>query len=355
MGLCGASDINVKDGTNMNLTYDLNGYQLDNSETLSTTSISKSNSIKTYNNNRIFEIEIEAFIGEREYPIFIQKKSKIEINILEDNNYLWSFLPDEKSVDFKGYSNHKYNGINLGCLLFRISTSHELIPIKHNKFKFTSEDEGSLIISANLDYDNILFYEPKGSLKLIIQGGILYDMKMIDELTNYDQDYKNYKKKDEKAHSEINLTILRYINKARNNTQKYINDFIIDFEISEEDDINIKNKKLSALEIDNKLYKAAEAHCKYLCTNGTSGHFSSESGSLQNRIEKQKIKAKEFSESIIFGFNNPISIVNFMIVDKYSKNKKERKNLLSNKYKKIGISLNKHLCYGYCCVIVFSE
>ena len=355
MGLCGASDINVKEGLNTNLTYDINGMKLESSEIVSMNTLLKTNSIKTYNNNKIFEIEIEACIGEREYPIYISKKSKIEINIIEDKNYLWSFLPNEKSVNYKGYSNHKYNNLNLGCLLVRISKSKDYIHIDNNKFRFTADEGGSLLFSANLDCNNCLFYEPKGSLKLIVKGGDLYDMKMIDELTDYDQKSDNYKKKDEKAHSEINLMILRYMNKARNNIKEYINDFIPDFDLSEDNEITIKNKKLSALEIDNKLYKVAEAHCKYLGSNGTSGHFGSEGNNLQDRIEKQKIKAKTYDENIIFGYNNPISIVNYMIVDKYSKNKKGRKNILNDKYKKVGISLGEHLSYGYCCVIIFSE
>lgn len=355
MGLCGASDINVKEGLSDNLSYDINGNQLDNTSLYSKINSMAYTSIKTYNNNKIFEIEIEAFIGEREYPIYVSKNSKIEINVLEDKKYLWSFLPDEKKIDFKGYKNFKYNKFNLGCLLVRVSTSNEHIPILNNKTKFISNNKGSLVFSANLDINECLFYEPKGSLKLIVKGGELCDMKTIDELTEYEQKNTIYKKKDDKAYSEINLTILRYINKARINTKKYISDFIIDFEMSEEDFPLFNNKKLSFLEIDNKLYKAAESHCKFLCTNGTSGDIGSEGSTLKERLEKQKIKSKEFSECIIYGYSNPIIIVNSLIVNKYAKNNKYRKSILNDKYKKIGISLGEHLTYGYCCVIIFSE
>lgn len=355
MGLCGSSDINVKEGLSTSLTYNMNGIQLDSTDIYSQNSSYRSFSIRTYNNNKIFELEIEAFIGEREYPIFISKNSKIEINILEDENYLWSFLPNEKNVDFKGYTKYKYNDLNLGCLLLRVSSSHDYIHIDSNKFKFTSIEEGSLIFSANLDFDKSLFYEPKGSLKLIIKGGDIYDIKMIDELTDYDYKPINYKKKDEKVHSEINLAILRYINKARINIKKYINDFIFDYEHQEEDNTSFISKKLNSLEIDNKLYKVAEAHCKYLCANGTSGHIGSEGSTLQNRIEKQKIKSKEYDECIVYCNNNPISIINSLIINRYSKNKKDRKILLNDKFKKVGISLGEHLYFGYCCVIVFSD
>ena len=356
MGLCGSSDINVKEGINENLTYDMNGNQLENSEILSRVSTRHSFRIKTYNNNKILEFELEAFIGEREFPIYITKKSKIEINILEDKNYLWGFLPEEKMVDFKGYSNYKNNNINLGCLLVRISSSHDFFQVDHHKFKFSSQEQGSLMMSANLDFDNCLFYEPKGSLKLIIKGGELCDMNIIDELTDYNSKMGNIKNTDETAYSEMNVSILRYINKARSNIEKYINDFILE-DLSEEEEVDslLKNKKLSPYEIDVKLYKIAEEHCKDIGSNGTSGHIGTDGSTFKERLEKHKIKSKECEESIIYGYNNPISIVNFLVIDKYSKNCRERKNLLNNKYKKIGISLHKHLCYGYCCVIVFSE
>jgi hypothetical protein len=335
----------------------MNGNQLENSEILSRVSTRHSFRIKTYNNNKILEFELEAFIGEREFPIYITKKSKIEINILEDKNYLWGFLPEEKMVDFKGYSNYKNNNINLGCLLVRISSSHDFFQVDHHKFKFSSQEQGSLMMSANLDFDNCLFYEPKGSLKLIIKGGELCDMNIIDELTDYNSKMGNIKNTDETAYSEMNVSILRYINKARSNIEKYINDFILEYDLSEEEEVDslLKNKKLSPYEIDVKLYKIAEEHCKDIGSNGTSGHIGTDGSTFKERLEKHKIKSKECEESIIYGYNNPISIVNFLVIDKYSKNCRERKNLLNNKYKKIGISLHKHLCYGYCCVIVFSE
>ena len=340
MGLCGSSDLNVKDGIDSNLTYDMMGNQLDNSEILSNKSMTKYRSIKTYNSKKILEFEIEAFIGEREYPIYIPKKSKIEINILEDKNFLWAFLPEEKMIDFKGYSNYKYNNKNLGCLLLRISSSHNYYQVNSNKFKFVSDAEGSLIISANLDIDNYLFYEPKGSIKLMIQGGELCDIKTVDELTKYGLKSINYK------------------------NEKYINDFIIDYDSSINEEFPIENKQLSPCEIDTKLYKIAEEHCKDLGKNGTSGHMGTDGTNLKNRGEKYKIKTKDYAECIVYGYDNPISIINFLIVisiinflivNKYSKNKKERKILLNNKYKKVGISLNQHICYGYCCVLIFSE
>ena len=337
MGLCGSSSLVVKGEINPNLTYDINGIQLDNSCENSQINYHKTYSIKAYN-NKIFEFEIEACIGEIEYPIYINKHNKIEINVYENEKFLWSFLPNEKKVDFKGYTNYQYNGLNLGCLLMRISGCKNYIHINKDKFQFKAEESGSLLISANLDLDKFLFYQPKGSLKIIIKGVELHDIKTIDELTNYNSIL--YLKQDDKVHSEINLRILRYINKARTNIKQYINDFIINFDIN--DTQYITKKELKSVKIDTKLYKKAEIHCKNLCSNETSGHMDTDGKNIKDGC-------------IVLGYNNPISIINFLIINKYSKKKKDRKILLSDKFSKIGISLHEHDIYGYCCVILFGE
>ena len=42
---------------------------------------------------------------------------------------------------------------------------------------------------------------------------------------------------------------------------------------------------------------------------------------------KNKIKNNHFGESIIYNINNPLLIVKNLIIDKYSKKKKNRQNL----------------------------
>lgn len=337
MGLCGSSSLVVKGEINQNMEYDFNGIQLDNSSDNSQINYHKNNSIKAYN-NKIFEFEIEACIGEIEYPIYINKNNKVEIKLDENDDYLWSFLPNEKKVDFKGYSNYQYNNLNLGCLLMRISGSKNYISINKDKFQFKADESGSLLISANLDFDKYLFYQPKGSLKIIIKGGELREMKIIDELMKYNS--LIYYKPDDRANSFINLRILRYINKSRININQYIKDFIPNYNI--EDNLYISKKELKTVIIDDILYKKSDSICKDFCTNETSGHFSTDGSSIKNGC-------------IVLGYNNPISIVNFLVINKYSKKKKERKILLNDKYNKIGISLHEHNIYGYCCVILFGE
>ena len=107
-------------------------------------------------------------------------------------------------------------------------------------------------------------------------------------------------------------------------------------------------KDLPLLTIDNKLFEIAEDHCIYLSTNGTSGHI----GKNNMKNESDNIKNENYTECIIYGLKNPILIVNFLIIDKYSKNKENRKNIFNPKFTRIGISILEHISYGYCCVII---
>ena len=348
MGLCGTSSIVVKNkdakSKSSNSTYN------NNNNTEKSLSITKSEDIKMPKNKEGFIFK--AMLGEKEYPIYIKRNREIQINIIGDSS-LWGFLPNEELTDFRGYENYKYNNLNIGSLLIRISSSKKYINITHHKYVFRATESGSLMISANLDPNNYLSYTPSGSMNISIVGGVNVDNFQIDKLTEYKcLQYEN--SKTSKYLSEENINISRYINKARSNIEKYIHDYIIDANI---DDINININEENGLplcEINHKLYEIAEEHCQNLCKNGTSGNIDPDGILAKKIMEGQKISPKDWAECIIFGINNPISIVNFLIIDKYSKKKKYRNILLNKKYSQIGISLNKHISYGFCCIIIFS-
>ena len=293
----------------------------------------------------------KAIIGEQEYPIYITKKSKIEICILPGDSSLWSFIPNEELTDFRGHNNYQYKNLNIGCLLIRISNTQKYYCMTNNKMTFTAMESGSLVISANLDPNNYLVYEPRGSINLSISGGTLVNSSnKIDELTGY-KFINSDNIVNVKYFSLTCKEIARYINKARHNIKKYMNDFMIDYNSN---DMKLQKKdELPLYHFDNQLYNVAEEHCQDLCKNGTFGHIGTDGSSVKNRLQKNNINIEDFGESIIYGLINPILIVNFLIVDKYSKNKENRSNILNKNFSKIGISLNKHFSYGYCCVILF--
>ena len=337
MGLCGSS-----------LT--INQSQINSSKINEDISIMNDSELqKNITNETTFNYK--AKIGERELAIYVKKKSKIEITLINDKESSWSFLPNDNLTNILGNANYKYKDNNIGCLLARISTSKKYYSPKDNIIKFTAEDTGSLIITANLDPNNYSLYEPKGIINLLIKGGEKVSKNKIDKLTGFN--YFSYDKKNKEKYLSLeNQDISRYINKARCNIEKYINNFILDFE-----DKTFNTKKYSNLplcQINNILFEIAEEHCKYLSINGTSGEFGKDGIPFEKRIEKYNIRDK-CSECILYGYDNPILIVNYLIIDKYSKKKENRKKLLNKKYSKVGISLNKHISFGHCCVIVFQE
>jgi len=345
MGLCGTSSIVVKNRDSLKSKSNNTTY---NSNTEKSSSIPKEENMIPQNK---IEIIFQAMIGEKEYPIYIKKNSEIVIYVIPGYSSLWGFLPNEELTDFKGYENYKYNNLNIGNLLIRISSSNKYINITHYKNSFKASESGSLMVSANLDPSNYLSYTPNGSMNINIVGGIYYDEYKIDELTEFK--YIQYENSKTSKHlSEENINISRYINKARSNIKKYIHDYIIDFNTN---DININEKiELPLCKINDKLYEIAEEHCQKLCKDGTSGNIDPDGILAKKIMKEQNISPKDWAECIIFGIDNPISIVNFLIIDKYSKKKKYRKILLNKKYTQIGISLNKHISYGFCCIIIFS-
>lgn len=339
MGLCGVSHIINKNKANLSKTNDT--FTTNESE-ININKINKNN-----NHNQIkISLNITASIGEREFPIYVKSKSKIEIIIPPNDDSKWSFLPDEELTDFKGHKNYKYNNINIGCLLVRISSSKNYTIINKNQIQFIALESGSILFSANLDPNNYPIYKPKGSIRLIINGGIQLEKNKIDELTGYK--YLEYDRL-KKDFFEIYIEITRYINKVRSNIKKYINDFVFNFN---ENNFDLEeNNDLPLIQIDNKLFEIAEEHCTFLCGNGTSGHIG-----ILDKIKSNKNNIDEnYAESIVFGLENPILIVNFLIIDKYSKKKENRNNLFNKNFSRIGISINKHTAYRHCCVIIFGK
>ena len=357
MGLCGSnfnqierrdvkSSNNSEIGTNLSQNVCIN-----DNNTKSTVSQTNSTNYEKRDSTMVNKtiISFEATCGEKEYPILLKKNDQVKIEVILkncDNKY--SFIPEEGYTDFSGYKNLTYNNNNLGCLAIRISSSPKKIYMTGESINFRSWETGSLLVSANLDPNYFNVYEPVGTLFLIIYGEIKESEENIDKNTGYNLNQVYAKLGGE----NIQLQILRYINKARINAKKYNNDFI-----REEFDFLTKMAKMSlySYKLDNNLSIVAGKHCDDLCVNGISGHIGSNGSTLKERLEQDNINLEEYSESIFFGVNNPIEIVNELIIDRYNKNEENRKNIYSLNFTKVGIAVQKHIAYRYCCVIIFGK
>ena len=324
---------------------------------------SNSTCVQTNPLNKPQYFTIEATIGEIEIPIIVEKNEKIiiklnqnnennnKINISEQN--MWSFLKNEKPVNYLGYRNHKYKRINLGALYMRISGDKKVYFLNKLENHITPNEKGNLLFYANLDWNDYLKYEPKGSISISILGGnYIYDNDLYYSynINCFSNNNKNYF--DSKEYK-----IFNYINKARTNLKKFYNDYYsnndtINLEFKEF--VNNRNNKRKELKMNKELNELAEKHCEDLCQNETAGHIGTDGQDLKSRF-KNYYKCYFYGESIIYNINNPLFIVKNMLQDKYSKKKKNRNNLFFNQFNQVGICLKEHPIYKFCCVIVFSE
>ena len=324
---------------------------------------SNSTCIQTIPLNKPQYFQIEATIGEIEIPIYVEKNERIIIKINENtdnknkNNIseqnMWSFLKNEKAVKYLGYNNHKYKNINLGALFMRISGDKKVYSLTKLENNITAKSKGIILFYANLDLNDYLMYETKGSISISITGGnsiydndlyFSYNINCFSNNNKNNFDSKEYK-------------IFNYINKARSNLIKFYKDYYSNNDtISDEfkEFVNNSNNKRKELKMNKELNELAEKHCQDLCDNETAGHFGTDGQDLKNRFQKYD-KCYFYGENIIYNINNPLFIVKTMLQDKYSKKKKNRNNLFFNPFNQVGICLKEHPIYKFCCVIVFSE
>ena len=324
---------------------------------------SNSTCIQTIPLNKPQYFQIEATIGEIEIPIYVEKNERIIIKINENNDNknknniseqnMWSFLKNEKAVNYLGYNNHKYKNINLGALFMRISGDKKVYSLTKLENNITAKSKGILLFYANLDLNDYLMYETKGSISISITGGnsiydndlyFSYNINCFSNNNKNNFDSKEYK-------------IFNYINKARSNLIKFYKDYYSNNDtISDEfkEFVNNSNNKRKELKMCKELNELAEKHCEDLCENETVGHMGTDGQDLKSRI-KNNCNCYFYGESIIYNINNPLFIVKNMLQDKYSKKKKNRNNLFFNQFNQVGICLKEHPIYKFCCVIVFTE
>ena len=349
----------------VDLTSKLSSLYENNKYDTSPTNISSNSTcVQTCTLNKPIDFIIEATIGEIEIPIMVDKNEKIiiKINQNNDNNNkknlleqnMWSFLKNEKPVNYLGYNNHKYKNINLGSLHMRISGDKKVYCLDKLENQIIANEKGNILFYANLDINDYLIYEPKGSISISIQGGnylcdndlyFSYNINCFSNKNKINTDSKEYK-------------VFNYINKARSNLKKFFLDYYsnndsINHEFKDFINNNLKNKR-KELKMCKELNELAEKHCEDLCENETVGHMGTDGQDLKSRI-KNNCNCYFYGESIIYNINNPLFIVKNMLQDKYSKKKKNRNNLFFNQFNQVGICLKEHPIYKFCCVIVFTE
>jgi len=308
------------------------------------------NKLCTEINFKTYLINFPASIGEIELPIYIKKKEKIKIKIINEKSE-WSFINDNK-INYKGYNSIYYDNNNLGCIICRISSYKNKYYIINKEFSFESQEEGSILLSCNLDLDNVSNYQLKGFMELEIIGGELMNINMLYQKLGYNIQIP----KEINLNDENEITLFRYINMVRMQPYQFCKNYIDYFEENEEIIKFMKDlAPIPQLKISIQLTEIAQEHNKYLCENGTIGHNEMNKLSLKERIDKLDKNFYDFGENIFYGINNPLLIVIKMLIDQFSNEKKNRRNIINSNFQEIGISLKEHLIYQFSCFLLFGR
>jgi hypothetical protein len=104
----------------------------------------------------------------------------------------------------------------------------------------------------------------------------------------------------------------------------------------------------------DELHKAAAHHAHDTGHHGLIGHDSSDGTPLMARLERFH-KGESMSESIVYGYKHALDIVMQLLIDEAVPSKINRKNLLSDTYKYVGVSIKHHKVHEHNCVVDLSS
>ena len=105
---------------------------------------------------------------------------------------------------------------------------------------------------------------------------------------------------------------------------------------------------------NEQLCNASAAHASDLGTNGLVQHESSDGTKPFDRI-RQYYHGNAMAENVAAGNGNAFKIVRQLLIDRGSATYGHRKAILSSKYCRIGVAINEHTKYKFCCVQDFSD
>lgn len=113
-------------------------------------------------------------------------------------------------------------------------------------------------------------------------------------------------------------------------------------------------KNLPMLFPNQKIYKAAKYHVDDIGPKGLVQHDSSNGTSMGKRL-RSFFGGGFIAENISFGYNNALQIVRQLLIDDGVAGYGHRRNILGEKYTRIGTAIGTHKQYRYMCVQDFSD
>ena len=160
--------------------------------------------------------------------------------------------------------------------------------------------------------------------------------------------------------SESEKQTILYMNLARLDGEAFTKAYLSDLQNSsnpnEQSLIDtLKTIKDKPMLIPNqKLCEASKFHANDIGSAGEVSHNSTDGTSFGNRIRRY-YNGGAIAENIAFGNSQPLKIVRQLLIDNSSSTHGHRKNILSEKYCRVGVAIAPHASWSYCCVQDFSD
>lgn len=154
--------------------------------------------------------------------------------------------------------------------------------------------------------------------------------------------------------------VIQYCNLARIDGKAFADAFLADLKTSDNNyeksliDTLLSIKNLPLLMPNEQLCKAAESHANDIGPKGERGHNSTDGTSFADRV-RSFYSGNAIAENISYGYNDALKIVRQLLIDKGVESLGHRKNILCDKYCRIGVAIRYHKEYNNCCIQDFSD
>lgn len=166
--------------------------------------------------------------------------------------------------------------------------------------------------------------------------------------------------KDASYLSDEEKLVIQYCNLARLDGDAFSTAFLSDLKSSDNSyeksliDTLKSIKNLPMLIPNEQLCKAAESHANDIGPEGKTQHESTDGTSFADRV-RSFYAGGSIGENMSFGHSDALKIVRQLLIDKGVESLGHRKNILNDKYCRIGVAIRYHKTYNNCCVQDFSD
>ena len=163
--------------------------------------------------------------------------------------------------------------------------------------------------------------------------------------------------------SDEEKKVIYLMNLARHDGQKFAKEYLDEYveEKGMKDNRFVKSLYKTLLETkgltpflpSQKLTNASDYHAKDMGKSGEIGHNSTNGTSFAKRLRKYS-SGGAMGENCSYGYDDAVSIVMQLLIDKGVPSLGHRKNILKPAYKYVGVAIEVHKKYRFNCVQDFS-